>query len=323
MFAIALLLSSAMPLSFEDDTEVVRPSRSEWVWTKKEESRIRKMMRSVELGGDDKYRLSQTSWHVATFGSARLAAEIGVYMELFEAAVLERMGLKRNHSVEPEVVVLDTYAEFQKKAPLSSGAGLVYEAVDDGKGKNRTRILDNQLYTVIEDNDDPQFSDLKLSAIHTQAAKAILIGVFGRPHISMWYQEGVEAYFADWDLHENPKKDALLNRRERSEGVAQLRLFRSKKGDWLPPIAKLISKSPDGYRAMSLDGDVPNEIWSESVIDLLLTEKRAKSLKEDINEEILRVGLSGKGTALTDIKTADAVAKLWERHVHRTLAPVE
>ena len=313
----------ALSCSILGDDAVDEPEKPAWTWSSKEDRAIRKLEKKIEKGGDDKYYLEATAWKVTTYASPRMAAELSYYLELFEASMLEQLGLTRNFSVEPEVVVLSSYKEFQEKAPLSPGAGLVYEAVTDGRGKSRTRILENRLYTVVEDNPEPQFHDLPLASIRGQAAKSILIGVFGRPGITPWYEAGIVEFFTEWDLREEPKKGGYEARRQRSLGIDDLKEYCAERGNYLPAIEKLVASTPTAYRTTVMKTDMSDDAWSETVIDLLLTEKRARSVRDDIHDEILRVGMSGSGSAIIDERTAKAVARLWKRHVELVLAPKE
>ncbi|MFG0319906.1 MAG: hypothetical protein ACF8XB_21725, partial [Planctomycetota bacterium JB042] len=161
----------------------------EWAFDKKEERRIRKLEREVVEGADGRFRLSETSWKIDTYGSARLAAELGVYLEAFEESVLDRFDAKRQFAECPTLKVFPSRAAFQEAAPMQSGASLRYEAIPEPKGRSRHRIkiLDNHLYTYVEENDDPAFSDLNLPAIRAEAAKAVVIGMIGRPNVAAWF----------------------------------------------------------------------------------------------------------------------------------------
>ena len=219
---LPLLLSLCFAQA-EEEEPPPQPPEPVWTWTRKEERELRKLEREV-TGGASRCALEQTQWKVNTFGSARFAAEVGLYLDLFEATVLEQLDTKRQFSEAPTVVIYKTRTEFQEKAPMKSGAGLIYHAITEppGKGKHRIKILDNHLYAYIENVEDPGLNDLDLRALRAEAAQAILIGVLGRPEVAIWFEKGVAEYFASWDLHEPPGQAPEL-RRARSPGLAALR----------------------------------------------------------------------------------------------------
>ena len=311
---LPLLLSLCFAQA-EEEEPPPQPPEPVWTWTRKEERELRKLEREV-TGGASRCALEQTQWKVNTFGSARFAAEVGLYLDLFEATVLEQLDTKRQFSEAPTVVIYKTRTEFQEKAPMKSGAGLIYHAITEppGKGKHRIKILDNHLYAYIENVEDPGLNDLDLRALRAEAAQAILIGVLGRPEVAIWFEKGVAEYFASWDLHEPPGQAPEL-RRARSPGLAALREHLRGNTIWLPPLDRLTNLRPTAWDARQMSEEVSNDAFAESIIDLLVTEKKARSLREKIVREYIKVGLSGTRIASLPKKELEPLEKLWAKHV--------
>lgn len=289
----------------------------EWAFDKKEERLIRKVEREVVQGADDRFRHAETNWKVDTYGSARLAAELGVYLDAFEESVLECFDAKRQFSEYPTIKVFASRAEFQEAAPMKGAASLEYEAIVEPKGKSRHRIkiLDNHLYTYIEETPDPVFTDLNLPALRAEAAKGVLIGFLGRPNVTTWFEKGSAAWFASWDFHA-PKREALDLRRACSPGSAAIKAhLSSARSNWLPSLERLVRLSDHSWEGQRLTSAVSNDAWAESIVDLLLTEKRARRLREELVDDFVREGLSGTGTAILPDDVIRNLEKHWARHI--------
>ena len=227
-------------------------------------------------------------------------------------------------SAQPTVKVFDNRAEFQKLAPMSAGARLVYDAIPEPKGKTRHRIkiLDNHLYAYIENVPEPTFADLPLADLRAEGARAVLVGVLGRPNVSAWFEEGACRYFATWDPREK-KKAALEGRRARSEGMKTIvDSMKNARTGWRPSLEKLVRISPTSWPGRGLSNDVSNEQWAESVVDALMTAKGAKRAREDLIDEFVRVGLAKTSHYLHEPKQVTSLEKIWMRHLDG-LAPTD
>lgn len=319
-----------LPLSFQEGqeeqeapAEVDRPvleSDTGWTWTRKEDRQIRELQREVK-DGVDRFRLRESQWKIDTYGSARLAAELGYYLNLFEATVLEQLDTRRQFSEAPTVMVFATRKEFQEKAPMRDRAALIYHAVTDpaGKSKHRIRILDNHLYTYVEGVESPTLRDLPLPELRAEAARAILIGVLGRPEVCVWFEKGTGAWFSTWNMHD-PPREALDLRLRRSTAAVAIREHLARQKGWLPPLERLTNLRELSWDSRQAGGEVGNDAWAESMVDLLISERRAKKLRERLLREFIKVGLSGSGTATVDKKDLRALEKLWKRHVTEVFA---
>jgi len=301
----------------EEEPPPPLPNSMVWTWTKKQESRLRKIEREVVKGADDRFRQKETSYAVDTYGSPRLAAEIGLFLEVFEESVLEVLDADRRYSAQPTVKLFDNRAEFQKAAPMSAGARLVYEAIPEPKGKtkHRIKILANDLFAYVENNEKPTFNDLPLADLRAEGARAVLVGVLGRPNVSAWFEEGVCRWFSTWDPREK-KKLAFAGRLARSEGMTTIiASMKNARTGWRPSLENLTRISPTSWPGRGLSSEATNEQWSESVIDALMTAKGAKSTREDLIEEFVRIGLAKTSHALHDPKDITSIEKIWLRHL--------
>ncbi|MFG0319425.1 MAG: hypothetical protein ACF8XB_19300, partial [Planctomycetota bacterium JB042] len=128
-------------------------------------------------------------------------------------------------------------------------------------------------------------------------------------------EKGTAEWFRSWDVHA-PGKEALERRSAASPGRAAIVAhLASARSDWIPPLERLLRLNDNSWEGQPLSSTVSNDAWAEAVIDVLLTDRRAKRLREELLDELTKEGLSGTGILILPDGLARALEKAWSAHV--------
>ncbi|MFG0316674.1 MAG: hypothetical protein ACF8XB_05335 [Planctomycetota bacterium JB042] len=295
----------------------------EWEWTEKEERTLAKLERSVKED-DGIFRLSKgRAWNVETPGSARLAAEVSLYLTMLEDVICDLTGEKRELGAYPTVQVLASSAELAEKAPGARGAAYRYrwESEQTGTASVRKRVVENHLYIVAAGDADAATLDaIDLPALREEGTRAVLCGIFGQPRACAWFEEGMASFLSTWDLHVAGRaidEAAFEERRLRSSNMAAARaaLERDASSGGPPKLASLLAATERELRKKRLVPGMSNEAAAESLIDALLTSKGARSLRKSVSKEIARSAARGRDRVLLESADVARLERLWHEHL--------
>ncbi len=291
----------------------------EWEWTEKEGRTLAKLERAVKVD-DGVFRLSKgKTWNVETPGSARLAAEISLYLTMLEDAICDLTGEKRELGAYPTVQVLASSAELAEKAPGSRGAAYRYrwESRQTGATSVRKRVVENHLYAVAAgDLAAATLDAIDLAALREEGTRAVLCGFFGQPRACAWFEEGMASFLSTWDLHVTGRaidEEAFEARRGRSSNLAAARAAYDETSP--PPLAPLLAATATDLRKKRLVPGMSNAAAAESLIDALLTSKGGRSLRRSVAKEIAKSAARGRDRVLLESGDVARLERLWHEHL--------
>lgn len=288
----ALLLLALLALTMPASDVRASPANGKPTWTKKQEGRLRKLEKKARKG-ESMAVLAEGTWRVECPGSPRLAAEINLYMELLEERLLGLLGGKRVQIADATVKVFPDRAAFIQEVSNAQGNFAFRFRIENdqiGPGVFRNRVVENHLYTFMPDRaaGEVTLGDFNLTALRREGARGVLCGISGQLWSSAWFEVGVSSFCESIELNED-RKTWIASRRDRSARSASLRRFRVGEDDRLSlaPLFELTAK--DWNSKTGVEG-LENVVAAEGLVDYLLTERKAKSLRDAVVKAYKKAG---------------------------------
>lgn len=316
----SVTLVSAVAVAASLSTEADATTAETWTWTEKEERTLGKLERRVKEE-EGVFRLSEShAWRVETPGSARLAAEIGLYLAMLETAVLDLTGAKRELAAYPTVKVYASTSELREAVPETRGRTVYryrWENNDYGNNVMRKQVVENHLYTTLNGSDEVGLARIDLDALRAEGTRAVLCGIFSQYQVAPWFEDGVTSFFATWDLRVTGRaadEDAFDARRARSTNMPS-RPAGDAAPEPLPPLAPLLGQDLAGYARNRVVPGMSNRAAAESLVDALISAKGAKSLRQAVMKEISKSAARGRKKTVLESKTVARLEKLWQSHL--------
>lgn len=286
-----------------------------WIWTKKEERKLRDLEKDVELK-DNRHTLETEHWLVQSTINERFTAELALFMEIFYDVFVDSFGyLKKVKDTEKQTVIVFASAdEFNAHNPMPGARGYY----SPGSREIVTYMEADRLLT---------FGNCYHPVIQHEGTHALFHRFMGGKPIPAWLNEGMATFYEYWDYRSDGEptgsgKDDLAARRERRATSSRkygLRDYLRKNGQTYPRLEYVVSLN--SHAKWNVDGMGPVTAYhyglAESVSDFLLSYGSGRKLLDDVFERLQKAEVErtpeGFGVINAELVTKKELKKFEKR----------
>lgn len=250
-----------------------------FTFTSAERKQIGKLAKDARADGDV-FVVKSQSFLVTAPNSAKLAAEIGVFLDAFQTAFFARLDVKPQVDIVPTIVIHATAAEFQRKCVNGERSAFLWLAKDKG-------WPEFHVHMALETPKLDSLTDLDVRPLQRGVARALLRRVAGRNSPPAWLEEGVASWFEGLDI----RADYAADRTARCRRSPYLHHVRAISDDpaRAPSLAALFAIkvehwNTDGFTEQTQQRNA----LAEAFVDLLLGTDVAKSERKAVFEALRR-----------------------------------
>lgn len=305
IWVVSALAFAPLPLQ---DASAERGSGSDaqsgrgFAFSKAERKEIDALAKEARVDGAT-FDVRGRSFHVRAPNSARFAAELAVFLELFQTEFFARVDAKPQLDVVPTVIVYATPAELG--ARCANGDRSAFNWLVKDKAWPEFHV-----YAALEAPKIAAIAEYDLRPLQRGVARALLRRIAGRNSPPAWLEEGIAAWFEGLDVRANFANDRSARcRRSPYLTLARELLALS---DHPPTLAALFSIrledwNTDGFTETTRRRNAQ----AEAFVDLLLATDAAKSERKAVFEALRR----GVPLDKLQVKELAALERKWIDHM--------
>ncbi|MBL8769391.1 MAG: hypothetical protein JNL94_18610 [Planctomycetes bacterium] len=273
-----------------------------FTFTKDERSAIDAMAKDARAE-DSAFVVRSKNFTVKAPNSARFAAELGAFLDLFQTEFFARIDAKPQVDVVPTVVVYATPAELGTKCWNGERAAFFWL----NKEKSWPEF---HVYTALETPKLDSIADVDVRPLQRGVARALLRRIAGRAAVPTWLEEGIAAWCEGLDVRADFAADRTL---------------RCRRSPYLPRVRALLESSAEtltlerlfAFRVEEWNTDGFTEqtyrrnAQAEAFVDLLLATDVAKRERKAVFEALRR----GVPLDKLEAKELRALERKWLDHM--------